>query len=1666
MKIFFLILIFLLGLISLNGDSLEDLEKEEKTELYGSEKRKKFKSTAVFWEIEDWENHYSTKIFWIYKKTDYPRFYSKKFIPFYYSIQSKTENLNKFRFLNYQSSKILEREKTAFFPFYFSEKNKETNENTTLLLPLYYFSRNIYEDKKNSSFISPIFIHESIQSKDLNREYHFSFFHFHSQNLTNKEKTNFYPILPLVYRNTNSENSHSNYLWIFDYKYSGENLERMFLAPLFFYKNYGSEKSIFISPLYYKNRDPEYSEELYGPIYHSKNSGNDSGYLHFFPIYFSGNEKNESGESKFSLSPLHFSYQKDGDAAYKRIFFPILPLVYSYNSEKENHKNLFWLFDYKLNDGNLERIFLAPIFYRDQSETKKNLIVLNYLSSSNSEMKETYNWLFPFYFHTQKSDSETTNLLGLYHNYENSTQKSSFRYFLPFLYFSIKDEIKDMTILGPFVSHKPKTENGITSTNLYPFYFSTEEPNGSSKSSLLGLYFNHKNENKEIEQTYLFPFYGYKKDQYLITPVYMRFGKPEDEYRDLRGPFYYFSENEDSKTSYALLYYNKLNKQDNTHLTTIFPLYWDWKSKESSGTFYPWYFKKTNQNNEVFDINILGLASSAKNGSFYTDVDLGEKEGHYYLDTDISWFHSLFQLKTRISSNQTLLFGNGNSDPKNTSEIESPSISNNRKFDRENSFNFWGWNALFYLAAYEAGDTKRHIRVFPLAWFTWDTEKEDRVYMLPPLLPIFFRYISEETEYSILFPFLGKQKTPEENIDSYLLFTYISESRKENNHSEKSVVWPLINWYDSDFENGYRIAPIYWEKNSSGGLSNLHRSFSPVHFIQSETSNYSKDRKQIFLSWLYYSSENSGEKYSSRKRYSPFYISNTARFEKEDIHYDISSLFLPFFYKSSEVRKDSQNEILYDNHTFLSPIYISNYVYSEKPLQNYWYIFPLLYRSDLPEEKYTNFLLAFSSKQTDRLSEYAFTPVLPVFLYRRDKDEDENSNKTDYFLTYYSNSISDPNGKEIKSKNLFFPFYYHSFQLENREGKEHSSTHFLSPLYLSSESDSKKWWFLTLPLLYHSKSSNESYWNFLLFTDYSNTENSSKFDVTPIVPFISFENTQTGTHRETKKYFFPYYSYRFSDNEDNEKEILDFLFLLDYRYNKSKESTRSTHWYFPFFQSEYQDIHGNEKKIRFLLPVFRSHFEKNAESKMETTFNPFYYSKEISIETSQETYEKFYTIPLLYKYKNLNDEGGRLFLFVKWANSDLTEESYVWPILPLYYQFQKKNSSNSIEISKKWWLFFYHDYRVDESQTNEFFSIPFLFLKQKRTESLKDEDGQSEESNFFSFPYISKNKVLPNHSSHTTLFPLLGYYRKSEDNSATNRFLYSLFYLKNSPKDFTTYIWPILPLFYHNSTEEENYFHFLGVFDYKFNKPKNKVNRFYTFPYWYSSNQEETYHHLMPFVFTYKNKETSSGLSFGYYYRYNTIGFRNNFLFLYDHRYQFDSGKRDLSFLFHSINYSYDSSSTHLDILHFLVRYNKNSEYLERKFLWMGYSEEKTRFQWNFLPIYGFFQEEQKRTQVFLPLLGYSNWKSEEERNFLGLGLLYYHSRSDDKKEELRHFLLGTLYYENKKPKNHYRSKGSLWGWLWQYEEEMDTHWKKVSIFKIFSLEESENEKRIMGIKY
>jgi hypothetical protein len=1278
-------------LTNLVADPFLDLMEEDR-EVYGSEKREKFKSTNIFWEIEDWENHRSERYFFFYRSVNYPKFQSLRLFPFYNKIESKIDERNYFRVLNFSKSKIDTNNSYSFFPIYFWE-NDEVRKKKSSLLP-FIFSRETVErvDFISNYFLSPVYYHEYEKTQEYAKMSSISPFHIRNT-YTDKnyfQNSYYFPIIPLISYNNENNLIHRNIFWLIDLKYKENFVHRLTVLPLFYYSAIENFNESFISPIY--------------------------------------------------------SYLKEG------------------KTERNYYLNLIYT-------------------YKDFENSEKKLNVL------------------PFF-------------------YSKSNKFSRMDLFIPFFY-SFEQDKYSFFYLFPFIREKKIQENEIISSfDLLPFLYTT------------------RSDKKGLNSLYAFPFVGYQKDDFLwIFPFYYSKNNIEDEKKNYKiAPFYYTKADELQNTFYFFNYYSNDKKYENESQKIFFPFYFNFKDKTESITLSPYKFEYSSIYGDSVSVNILGYAFSTSNGPYKFGIDFGNKEERYYLDTDFSYFHSLFRLETRISSKSKF---NENSPEfslmKNQNETESPKQKAKKEFNRRDSFNFWGWTALFQLISYQNADSKYHFRLFPLTYLTWDKDSEDKIILIPPILPLYLDYKEGDELYKVFFPFYARQKNPEEERTAYLLFTYFDEKIKLNDYTEKSILWPMFNIYSDNNQFGFRFAPLIWFKENQYLGFNEVLKINPF-FVSINNDNPSEkylDNK--LFSYFYYEHITQNDSLLSKEMYALFFYSYNEDYSTEKSIFDYKNSFSIFHYHESNSIKDKSSNQIQAQSSFYSPLLIkTKFIQNSEESGNVFLPIPFLYSSYTKDSMTHIWLMLFKSetRETEKTSsfDFKFRPfftLIDISLEKKKNDGNYSHYRID-FLAYYL-GYNGTGENDFSSIHTFFPFYNISESVRKNphdnskiiKSKNISTILYYSDMY-NSNSENISESLIIYPFLYYSKNKylngvQTLKYKFWFFIESSIAEKEETFAVWPIFPlyynekikdakgdlfyesnfllfwFSSKRSDPLSNSIENKSWIFPFY---FSENKATKNSIQDYnesnfysLFYFSKIYQSKNTFELYKNIFLLFEYSESQTNKDINYSINFIPFISLINYSKNQSI---NSFN-FLYLLNYTKELTNQSFNHFFLFPFYYD----NFKSFYIFPFVFLHNDNSTKSGFA---LGMYYNLSKdyyrynflylidletNNGSNPrLELD-----FFFKTLQIDNQIESQ--KVSFLYGISEYNKNQYGSNfnllwmGYEKSENYFDFNLLPIYRFEKNSTETThTLIPLLGYLNKNSYEDFRFLGLGGLYYFHNEMDRF------------------------------------------------------------------------------------------------------------------------------------------------------------------------------------------------------------------------------------------------------------------------------------------
>ncbi|TGL87948.1 hypothetical protein EHQ68_07745 [Leptospira congkakensis] len=718
--------------------------------------------------------------------------------------------------------------------------------------------------------------------------------------------------------------------------------------------------------------------------------------------------------------------------------------------------------------------------------------------------------IFPFYYHIQsKSDNrEYKRILNLNTTIEREGVDQSF---YPFIFWGKDTNSSYLTTVPFFFSNKNDVRSRFGFPILPLLYYHNRETAGENKNHytrLLTLLHLEVNDKKGLHEFSIFPLVYYSKENYLFLPLLLFYQNNRSNFNEYWfGPIYYSDDKVKDERLIVGFPFLGHYRAPGKEFDLIFPLYINYSDSE-----------------EDYHINLLWYTKTNS-----ANVNLASSDGNVYVDFDFGVLYNLvgYSQRTKVLDSKLV------TEKIKPSEIKDPQVIKKREFKRESSDSFIGYNLLFGVFSYERADSKRHIRLLPLAWFTWDESSDDNVVLLPPFFPIWFSYQSDDLEYKVLFPLYGKQKDKDSEFRVYLLNLYLTEDVKENNRKERSYFWPLVNVYRSDINSGHRVLPFYIHQKYETNEMSSTRTFTL--FSYHNTTKQPKIERSEFLFWPLWISYDNWENIDKRSG-TTLWI--TPFFYRRNNHHETRTNVLWFMdwewskandlsinNKSKSVEKIETNEKL--SHLLIFPFYKTNTSFSLIPLSfNSWSsdsftTFSFLnYLEWNRTGHYYNFLYLIESENTE--SNYQFRSMRDlVWSFKKEPTKlnrltflwlgyDDSSYKTIY---NFFPIIRTADAEKEKSR-LYGPFLYYLFDSE--EEKTELLIAGLGYYHNRTKSDNQYSTYVLLGALYQEKTENErgyikrgSLWGWLW--EYQTEENG--YEKFSILKLFSYTKETDGTKK-------------------------------------------------------------------------------------------------------------------------------------------------------------------------------------------------------------------------------------------------------------------------------------------------------------------------------------------------------------------------------------------------------------------------------------------------------------------------------------------------------------------------------------------------------------------------
>lgn len=242
----------------------------------------------------------------------------------------------------------------------------------------------------------------------------------------------------------------------------------------------------------------------------------------------------------------------------------------------------------------------------------------------------------------------------------------------------------------------------------------------------------------------------------------------------------------------------------------------------------------------------------------------------------------------------------------------------------------------------------------------------------------------------------------------------------------------------------------------------------------------------------------------------------------------------------------------------------------------------------------------------------------------------------------------------------------------------------------------------------------------------------------------------------------------------------------------------------------------------------------------------------------------------------------------------------------------------------------------------------------------------------------------------------------------------------------------------------------------------------YLGPIYYSPDGPESWtFHIMPALWSWKEEQSFTMFLAGLYIHNAPDSSRQNFLYLLDRERYGDQVSYGLAF--DALYYERSAERTRFELLYGLgASFEFTPEGRDLSVLWL-FDEARADYRHSsFVPVWYYERRGESTTWWALPALSFGEYGPGQEETWLALGALYQRSLDERSNEASRRILAGVLYTDVQEAERGYRSRGSLWGLLWDYQTEQTTDFQKVSVLKLLysrTRYEGRVTHRVLGVR-
>ncbi|MBW7859156.1 MAG: hypothetical protein H3C43_12885, partial [Leptonema sp. (in: Bacteria)] len=553
-----------------------------------------------------------------------------------------------------------------------------------------------------------------------------------------------------------------------------------------------------------------------------------------------------------------------------------------------------------------------------------NIMLLSHHSKEQNNLdqsqQESHWWMLPLVYTGNSDDrqSSTDSLFALgYYSWNNTTKPANPTRYKPNKPINedtneheTDDDTNKTSEITDYSYNSELADTTSQSTGkMFPilFYWSNDlfESGKNENFWNIGLLWNHTRLTDEVGDSislkqHLLPLYYHnineKSSFWMVTPLYWQNRDFETEELYRISPIYYSHQWQEDQPGSEIA---------NKRRTDWALMYYSWNHHDSEGeTIFPFYYRTKNDEKE-WKLYAMGAVTT---GSAMLEF----QQDSVFLDTDLYVGYGLLGMSNRLPIYDKSLFNKwfrGEKSPttqkdkydqvqvvgENTQTVSeenqvaeeshtTETLTHNKEddsFDRENTKLYNKWTSFFGLSSYIQADSKRHFRIIPLAWLSWDTEntKDDVAFYFPG----YANYQTNEEHYLAVFPFMLPVYGRHDKGDSYTMniggFGYIESYDADEQDFSRHIIWPFYKQYKNQVEEGSRLFPIYSNRTWTDEEGKHNRHFSLVHYRHSV--------------------EKENQKVPETTTVSPVYISGSS--DESNWYF----LPIPLLYRSTEIKGDT-----------------------------------------------------------------------------------------------------------------------------------------------------------------------------------------------------------------------------------------------------------------------------------------------------------------------------------------------------------------------------------------------------------------------------------------------------------------------------------------------------------------------------------------------------------------------------------------------------------------------------------------------------------------------------------------------------------------------------------------------------------------------------------------